>query len=283
MTTQHSARPVLDSEVAQWQAFIGKRKVQHADADAEVLRRFALASGIDADVERQAPALSHWALFFDTVADDRIGTDGHPKRGDFLPDVHLPRRMFASSDMQFHAPIVLGAKTQCVSTITSVSHKGGRSGDLVFVKVLREVSQDTRLCVTEEQTIVYRPAGDPIAPIAETRLTLPQHETWTPGPVQLFRFSAVTFNSHRIHYDLPYAQEQEGYPALVVHGPFTAVRLLDHACRTANRTAQKFSFRGIAPLFVSQPIHLSSGESADEYVATRCDGATAMTAKVEFK
>jgi 3-methylfumaryl-CoA hydratase len=283
MNTQNPTRPVLESEVIEWQTFVGKRRIQHAVADAEVLRRFALASGINPDIEQHAPTLSHWALFFDAVADDRIGVDGHPKRGDFLPDVHLPRRMFASSDMEFHAALMLGAKTQCVSTITSVSHKGGRSGDLVFVKVLREISQSSRLCIREEQTVVYRPAGDPVAPIAETRLTLPEHQTWVPGPVQLFRFSAVTFNSHRIHYDLPYAQQEEGYPALVVHGPFTAVKLLDYACRKANRAPQKFSFRGVAPLFVSQPIHLSAGEGADEYVATRCDGVAAMTAKVEFK
>lgn len=283
MKTQSSTRPVLDSDVATWQSFVGKRKVQHAVADAEVLRRFALAAGIDANVEQKLPPLSHWALFFDAVADERIGVDGHPRRGDFLPDVHLPRRMFASSEMEFIDALTLGESAQCVSTITSVSHKGGRSGDLVFVKVLREIAQKNRPCIKEEQTIVYRPAGDPVAPIEEVELTSPDHVVWKPGPVELFRFSAVTFNSHRIHYDLPYAQHAEGYPALVVHGPFTAVRLLDYACRKANRAARTFSFRGIAPLFVSQPICLSAGASTDEYAATRCDGVTAMTARVEFK
>jgi 3-methylfumaryl-CoA hydratase len=283
MATENTARPVLETEITNWQTFVGKRKVQQAVVDADVLRRFALSSGIDADVEQQLPALSHWALFVDAVADDRIGADGHPKRGDFLPDVHLPRRMFASAEMQFHNTLKLGSPAQCTSTISSVSHKGGRSGDLVFVKVLREVSQNGSLCVTEEQTLVYRPAGDPIAPINVVEPTGQLHELWQPGPVHLFRFSAVTYNSHRIHYDLPYAQNEEGYPALVVHGPFTAVKLLDYACRRANRTAGKFSFRGIAPLFVSQPIHFSAGASPDEYVATRCDGVAAMTAKVEFK
>jgi 3-methylfumaryl-CoA hydratase len=283
MKTESTARPVLESEIATWQSFVGKRKEQFAVVDADVLRRFALASGTNPDVEQNLPALSHWALFVDAVADERIGADGHPKRGDFLPDVHLPRRMFASSEMLFHSTLKLGSPARCISTITSVSHKGGRSGDLVFVKVQREVSQSDALCVTEEQTLVYRPAGDPVAPIQQTELKLPARETWQPGPVELFRFSAVTFNSHRIHYDLPYAQSGEGYPNLVVHGPFTAVRLLDYACRKAKRNAWTFSFRGIAPLFVSQPIHLSVGEDADTYMATRCDGVTAMTAKVEFK
>lgn len=283
MTTENAARPVLESDIAIWQGFVGKRKLQQAVVDADVLRRFALASGIDADVERQLPALSHWALFVDAVADERIGADGHPKRGDFLPDVHLPRRMFASSEMQFHSTLKLGLSAQCTSTITSVSHKGGRSGDLVFVKVQREVTQADTVCVSEEQSIVYRPAGDPVAPIKPAELTLPEHETWQPGPVELFRFSAMTFNSHRIHYDLPYAQNEEGYPGLIVHGPFTAVRLLDYACRKANRNAHTFSFRGISPLFVSQPIYLSAGDEKDSFVATRCDGATAMTAKVDFK
>lgn len=283
MSNENLTRPVSDADVEAWISCVGRQKVQHAVADSEILRRFALASGTDPNVELATPALSHWALFFDAVADERIGPDGHPKRGDFLPDVFLPRRMFASARMTFHTPLRLGAATQMKSTITSVDHKSGRSGDLVFVKVQREVSQNETLCVSEEQTLVYRPAGDPVAPIEEVELSTADCEAWKPGPVQLFRFSAVTYNSHRIHYDLPYATGEEGYPGLVVHGPFTAVKLLDYACRKENRQADTFSFRGLAPLFVSQQVLFSAGEETNKFVATRCDGNVAMAAEVRFK
>lgn len=301
MNTENIIRPVSELDVEEWKSCIGRQKVQHAVADSEVLRRFALAAGIDANVVSATPALSHWALFVDAVADERIGPDGHPKRGDFLPNVFLPRRMFAAAEMTFHSPLQLGLETKMVSTITSLNHKSGRSGDLVFVKVQREVSQTlsenesqgNTLCVTEEQTIVYRPAGDPVAPIQELDQSIAGSETWTPGPVQLFRFSAMTFNSHRIHYDLPYATGEEGYPGLVVHGPFTAVKLLDYACKyqayknqtgdKAKPQAHKFSFRGLSPMFVSQPILLSAGDEPNKFVATRCDGNVGMTADVQFK
>ncbi len=137
------------------------------------------------------------------------------------------------------------------------------------------------LCTTEEQTLVYRPAGDPVPPVADTAPDFSGGERWLPGTVELFRFSAVTFNSHRIHYDLPYAQVAEGYPGLVVHGPFTAVKLLDYACR-GRGPAATFSFRGIAPLFVSQPVLLAGDGGTGEFTSTRCDGATAMTAQVAW-
>lgn len=278
-THNHGARPVLDAELAEWQSHIGRQKQQRAMVDVETLRRFALAAGIDATVEASVPLLSHWALFVDAVADEAIGPDGHPKRGDFLPNIHLPRRMFASAEMEFERPLMLAQEALCVSTIQSVAHKKGSSGDLVFVKVQRDVSQAGHLCTREVQTLVYRPEGDPIAPITEQAAV--EGETWTPGPVQLFRFSAVTYNSHRIHYDLPYAQQQEGYPDLVVHGPFTAVRLLDYAQRQCpERPVRHFSFRGIAPLFVSQPVRLLESEDANSFIARRCDGTTAMTAQV---
>ena len=291
MSTANSTRAVSEADVQGWRACVGREIVQHAAADAEVLRRFALACGINADVEAMTPALAHWALFFDAVADERIGPDGHPMRGAFLPDVFLPRRMFAAAEMAFHAPLQLGEPTTMASTIKSVTHKSGRSGDLVFVVVRREVSQANALCVSEEQTIVYRPAGEPVDPVvpAELPAELPGEncEQWTPGPVQLFRFSAVTFNSHRIHYDLPYATGEEGYPGLVVHGPFTAVKLLDFACRKhagqpSGAQPKTFSFRGLAPVFASQQVLLSGAGDPGEFVATRCDGTVAMSAEVHF-
>jgi 3-methylfumaryl-CoA hydratase len=282
MSAKTTSRPVLESELAVWRTAVGNRKVQHAMADAEVMRRFALATGVDPDVERQLPALGHWGLFVDAVAGDRIGPDGHPLRGDFLPPVHLPRRMFASAVLEFHSPLQVGRATECISSVTAVDHKHGQSGDLVFVNVQREVTQGGRLCIKEQQSLVYRGMGERLKPIAEIESKFEGHTTWTPSPVDLFRFSAVTFNSHRIHYDRPYAQDEEGYPDLVVQGPFTAVKLLDYACSSTGRPAVKFAFRGAVPLFVSQPIRLCVGDSPASFVATRCDGIHAMTAQVEF-
>lgn len=282
MSADNGVRAVLESELATWQAAIGKRRVQQAMADAEVLRRFALAAGLAPEVELRTPLLGHWALFLDAVPDEGIGADGHPLRGDFLPDVHLPRRMFASAHLEFRQSLQIGKTTECVSTVTAVTHKRGQSGDLVFVNVQREVGQQGRTCVAELQTIVYRAAGERIDPIEPVAIERPQQECWTPSPVQLFRFSAVTFNSHRIHYDSPYARDVEAYPDLVVHGPYTAVRLLDYACRSVGRSAASFRFRGLMPLFVSQPIRLCAGDGPGNFVAIRCDGATAVTAQIEF-
>ncbi len=280
MNMDTESHPVLPQQLAAWQARVGREKRQNAVVDAEILRRFALAAGLDPEVEQRAPQLAHWALFLDAVAEDRIGPDGHPKRGDFLPDVHLPRRMFAAAGIRFHRPLLLGRAAQCLSRIVSVEHKRGGSGDLVFVKVLREVSQAGQLCTREEQTIVYRGAGEPVPPVEESASG--EGEVWTPGPVALFRFSAVTYNAHRIHYDQAYARDAEGYPGLVVQGPFTAAKLLDYASRNVLRgPASRFAFRGIAPLFASQPVRLAAAGEAGAFAATRCDGVTAMTAQVE--
>ncbi len=282
MNKEIQPRPVLAEELAAWRACVGREKTRLAMADVETLRRFALAAGLDPEVEKQVPQLGHWALFPDAVADDRIGPDGHPKRGDFLPDIHLPRRMFAAAELVFKRPLAPGRPVQCVSRISSVEHKIGASGELVFVRVSRELSQEAQLCTREEQTLVYRAAGAPLALPVQTLPDTSAGERWTPGTVALFRFSAVTYNSHRIHYDLPYAQVQEGYPALVVHGPFTAAKLLDFASRTVlHGPARRFAFRGIAPLFVSQPVLLAAGPGSGAFSATRCDGLDAMTAQVE--
>lgn len=283
MNTDNPTCAVTDLDVEAWKSCVGRQKLQYALVSSDILRRFALAAGIDANVERNTPALSHWALFVDAVTDEKLGPDGHPKRGDFLPNVFLSRRMFAAADLTFHAPLTLGAEAKMVSTIISVNHKSGRSGDLVFVKVQREISQDEKLCVTEVQTIVFRPEGDPVPPIPVVKQLKTDCEVWTPGPVQLFRFSAMTYNAHRIHYDLPYATTEEGYPGLVVHGPFTAIKLLDYACRKEGRPAHHYSFRGVAPLFTTQEILLSRGDESNQFEATRCDGAIAMVADVEFK
>ncbi len=262
--------------LAQWQTAVGRQELREEVCELESLRRFALAVGSDPEVEAVPPPLGHWAFFLPRPGDGELGIDGHPRRGGFLPDITLPRRMFSAADIGFEAPVVPGRIARLVSTIAGISHKSGRSGDLVFVEVDRVISQGSVVCVRERQSYVYRNLGDPVS-LPVPRDTV-EGARWTPDSVNLFRFSAATFNGHRIHYDLPYATGEEGYPALVVHGPFTAAKLAGLAARKGR--LKRFSFRAQVPLFLGQTVALQ--DHGGEVRAVRCDGATAMTAKVEY-
>lgn len=261
----------------EWQGAIGRTETRREVLELESLRRYALAIDCDPQVEERLPSLPHWAYFLPQPGDAQLGPDGHPLRGGFLPAISLPRRMFAAADIAFEAPLALGDVAELVSTVAAVNHKSGKSGDLVFVEVDRVISQGGIVRVRERQSYVYRDFGDPAPmPVASDA---PAGELWHPGPANLFRFSAVTFNSHRIHYDLPYAIEAEGYPALVIHGPFTAAKL----ARLAEQEGalKSFGFRAQSPLFLGQPVRLQRGDG--EVRAMRCDGAVAMIAKVEYQ
>jgi 3-methylfumaryl-CoA hydratase len=278
-------RPITEDELAIYRTHMGRRIEEKELISAEIASRFAVAvdhACLKADAA--LPPMWHYGFFLTETATALLGEDGHPPRGDFMPAIRLPRRMFAGADIQFHAPLLAGREATKISEIVSIEHRHGKSGDLVFVRVKIAIRQDDMLCIEEEQTIVYRGVGAHIAPI--TPLPPPSlpagHvvEEWTPRRVELFRFSAVTFNAHRIHYDFPYATEIEAYPDLVVHGPLTAFRLCALARRAAAGALKRFSFRGEAPLFVDQPVRLIATASAAEcrLFAERCDGARAMTA-----
>ena len=272
---------IPEADIAHWQSWIGKSESRSEVLDAQALRRFAAAIGESLDVEAQQPSLAHWAFFLPVAAADQIGPDGHPKRGGFMPPVSLPRRMFAAGTMSFGAPLLLGQMATRTSTIRDLTYKSGRSGDLVLLEVEHVIEQAGEMRVSERQTIVYRDAGAPTpAPIPAAISAEAEDALWDPTPVDLFRFSAVTFNSHRIHYDLPYTTAEEGYPGLVVHGPFTATRLFGHASRKGLRP-KSFAFRATTPLFCGQPVVLrDAGDS--RFAALRCDGAEAMGASVEY-
>ena len=264
--------------VAEWQQWVGRTEERTETISGESLRRFAAALGESLDVEHTPPSLAHWAFFLPVAAPGALGPDGHPKRGGFMPPITLPRRMFAAADMAFHAPLKLDEAATRSSRVASITHKAGRSGDLMLVDVVHEIEQGGALCVNERQTMVYRDSGAPTAAVAAAELpTVPDDIVWQPGSVDLFRFSAVTFNSHRIHYDLPYATGVEGYPALVVQGPFTAARLYRLAVG-GGVTPRRFAFRAQAPLFADQPVRLRRGAASGTVVAIRCDGVTAMEA-----
>lgn len=271
----------MSDDLAAW---IGRTRTERATLDPELARRYAGAMGAPLDVEARLPPLGHWAYFNEVAAPEDLGPDGHPRRGRFLPPVALPRRMFASAQFRFEAPLILGAPAELVSTIADVRRRAGRTGELVLVDVARRLSQEGALRLSETQTIVYREAGAPTPSVADTVTDTGaggEGERWRPSRVELFRFSAATFNGHRIHYDQAYARDEEGYPDLVVHGPLTAARLCDLAARVAGAPLKAFSFRALAPLFVDQPVRLRVGEEAGTVVAVRCDGATAMSAGFE--
>ena len=196
------------------------------------------------------PPLAHWLYFLPAYRQSEAGPDGHAVKGAFLPPVDLPRRMWAGSRLQFLRPLEVGAHVKRVSTIKDVSEKEGRSGRLVFVTVRHEVSDAKGLVLSDEHDIVFR--GE--TTLAAKPVPAPTNETWRreihPDPVLLFRYSAVTFNSHRIHYDQPYVTQVEGYPGLVVHGPLTATLLIDLLRRNApGVTLKTFAFRAMRPLY----------------------------------
>ena len=262
-------------------AWIGRTRTQVEVLDPEVARRYASAMGASLDVETSFPPLGHWAYFNDAVDPGQLGPDGHPRRGIFLPPIALPRRMFASSRLSFAAPLTLGAPAELASTISDLRRRAGRaSGEMILMDVERRLTQDSALRLTETQTIVYREAGPPTPPVQDTGAG-GAGEPWRPTTVDLFRYSAGTYNGHRIHYDQAYAKTEEGYPDLVVHGPFTAAKLFDLATRTAGAPLQTFSFRALAPLFVNQPVRLRAGDEPSTVVAVRCDGEIAMSAAFE--
>jgi 3-methylfumaryl-CoA hydratase len=206
------------------------------DSDAIVAAPIAgLLATLDYDVPTPRPGdpippLGHWLYFQPTRRQSEIGPDGHPKRGGFLPPVPLPRRMWAASRIEFVTPLRVGQSLSRTSRIDDVRMKAGRTGVLVFVNVRHEIYGDNLLSITEEQDIVYRDIPRPGEP-TPVGVTAPDNATWLrqiePDEVLLFRYSALTFNGHRIHYDRRYATTVEGYPGLVVHGPLIATLLLD--------------------------------------------------------
>jgi 3-methylfumaryl-CoA hydratase len=234
------------------------------------------------------PPLWHWFFFLSPARQGRLGEDGHPERGGFMPPIALPRRMFAGARLRFIEPLVIGRPARRTARIASVSEKSGKSGTLAFVGVDYRIEQDGRLCIEEHQDIVYREPGAPVAAPHPADLPPPPEGAWTrtvtPDPRLLFRFSALTFNAHRIHYDRPYATAVEGYPGLVVHGPLTAVLLMELVRRNSTRPVSAYAFRGQAPLFDLAPFRLVGvpGEPGVSLEAHGPDGRTAMTATAEF-
>ncbi|WP_428628342.1 FAS1-like dehydratase domain-containing protein [Sphingopyxis sp.] len=237
--------------------WVGRSETRHDVATAAPL--VGLAALLDHEVAAPAtvPPLGHWLYFLPDARQSAIGDDGHPRRDDggLLPPVPLPRRMWAGGRVEFLAPIAIGADLARVTTIEAIRAKRGASGDLLFVTLRHDIAADGVPAIREEQDLVYRAAATATPALVAAPATALAPEPAeaarrvTPDPILLFRYSALTFNAHRIHYDRDYARDVEGYAGLVVHGPLIATLLLDHASREIpGLTPARFSFRAEAPL-----------------------------------
>ncbi|SMF62447.1 3-methylfumaryl-CoA hydratase [Tistlia consotensis] len=275
-----------------FQDWIGRERLAEDRIDlnrAEGLR-VTLESPDPAFAEgRPLPELWHWAYFWEFPPLSGVGPDGHAARGEFLPPLPLPRRMWAGSRLTWHAPLPVGAAARRTSTILKVEQKTGRSGRLAFVTVGHRIEGPGGLAIEEEHDIVYREAAQPGAPPAAGPAPAPAEAPWRreirPTPVLLFRYSALTFNGHRIHYDQPYATGVEGYPGLIVHGPLLATLMVDLARREApGRRIAGFAFRARSPIFDTAPFAVCgapSGDAAAVWVAGP-QGELAMQGEVTF-
>ena len=234
------------------------------------------------------PPLWHWLFFLPTVAHSQLGPDGHARLGGFLPPVELPRRMFAGGRFTFHRPLRIGEQAIRMGKVIRIEEKQGRTGRLVFVVVRYEITGENGLAIVEEQDLVYREAPDGAEVPVPGVEPIPSHP-WSgsvdPDPVMLFRFSALTFNAHRIHYDHPHVTEVEKYPNLIVHGPLTALLLADLARREGPGPLRAFSFRAHSPLFVGDTFTLVGGPKGGQGAALSAWSHSArlsMTAEAKF-
>lgn len=235
-----------------------------------------------------APFTTHWCLAQPVAAMDKLGPDGHPARGGFLPPVPLPRRMWAGGEVQFIAPLQVGDEVTRSSKILDVNVKTGSTGTLCFVNVEHVITTPRGVAIRERQDIVYRDMPTsmaPPAPAPKEPLSAKHRETHFADPVLLFRYSALTFNGHRIHYDRDYVTKVEFYPGLVFHGPLQAALLVEFSAKLkGGKAPTKFSYRGVSPLFDGADFTVNANETADglEVWTANDKGAPTMKATASW-
>jgi 3-methylfumaryl-CoA hydratase len=269
-----------------WQAWIGRVTNATTVLDPEQANHLAVTLDRDPDLREgdDLPPAWHWLFFHDLVRASQLGEDGHPRLGITMPPVDLPRRMWSGGTLAFHVPLVLGSAVTRTSAIRSITPKQGRTGRLWFVTVAHEYRTGEILCLDEEQTIVYRelPSTLDTPPPPPAPRDAAFSAAWTLDPIALFRYSALTFNGHRIHYDADWCRGTEGYPGLVIHGPLIATLLLDLAAREG-RALGRFTYRAKHPLFLP---HVFTVNGRPDGARTRLwaadhEGGLAMDAEVE--
>lgn len=283
----------MNIDLAHLQEWIGRTETFAECISPAPLR--ALAATLDRDDPPprsgdELPPCWHWLFFLPTPRQSELGSDGHPRRGAFLPPVPLTRRMWAGSRLCWNRPLRVAGSYVRSSRIASVDCKAGQTGPLVFVQVHHEVRDESGIMLCEEQDLVFR---DPARPGGLGHAGEPATAScaWSrevsADPTMLLRYSALTFNGHRIHYDRGYATEQEGYPGLVVHGPLLATLLLDLLRRhVADARVETFSFRAVRPTFDTAPFTLCGACGPDDRTVNLwvrlSDGSFAMKATAEL-
>ncbi len=274
------------NEFSQW---IGRTE-EHRDRISQAgVDQFRATFDLDpaSDNPGEAPKGYHWCLGLPDTPTPELGLDGHPPKGGFLPPIPFPRRMWAASSVEFLTELPIGAQVVRRSKIFSVQEKTGKSGPLVLVQVEHQTEVEGQCAIKERQTIVYREQATSameLPPVEKPQsFQYPLLREVLPTQTLLFRYSALTFNSHRIHYDLPYAMEQEGYPGLVVHGPLMAS--LGVQAAAAHGDLKTFSFRALSPAFCDQPLYVVGDFDKDtqEVNVLGGDGRRCVSAQVTFK
>ena len=250
------------------EAWIGREQVRTDTINPRQAELMAVTLGKAPPADASPlPDCWHWAWFNDALPAAELGRDGHPKRGGFLPPVALPRRMWAGGTLNFLEPVTIGREIRKVSTIEEIKERKGNSGNLCIVTIAHRLYDRDTLCVDEKQNLVFRedPKPDasepvPIEPPGNPDLTDVIH----PDPVMMFRYSALTFNGHRIHYDVDYARNVEGYPDLVFHAPLTATALCNLGKQSlGGMPPSRFEYRATAPLFCNAPVRISARKTKD--------------------
>ncbi len=283
----------MSEPIDHWRRWIGRTETDRDVID--VLRARAMQATLDdpgplLEPGDPLPPLWHWLYFWSLAPHATLGPDGHGARGEFLPPIHLPRRMWAGGHFTFIKPLKVGATATRQSKLADIQQKRGSTGQLLFVTIEHEIADDEGLCVKEVQEIVFREAAKPgekpergdAAPVV-----LPWRRIVTPDPLLLFRYSALTFNGHRIHYDLMYATEEEGYPGLVVHGPLLATLMMELAReKVKDRQIKSFVYRALHPVFDTGAFSVGGrngqdGNSAELWIADSY-GTLAMQARADL-
>lgn len=281
---------MTDIDIAYLQEWVGKQETK--EDDISLFQAQALAAALDNEVVPQKgdalPPFWEWMYFLATPRASATGADGHPDKGGFLPPVPLPRRMWAAGEAELHKALIIGKPATRLSTIESVDLKQGSTGTLVFVNVRHDISQEGDLCISQVQNIVYREQPTDRAelpPGKEASKDTDFSNLITPDPVLLYRYSALTYNGHRIHYDRDYAVEEELYPALVVHGPLLVTLLLElKRHELADKTLKSFKFRAVRPTFDTSAFKVAGKQDGDNLSLWSADkdGFTCMTIKAQL-
>lgn len=281
-----------------FEAWIGKKEIHHDVVNARHIQMMQALLNQDDKNPSVLPHLYHWFYFLPIVDGKEIAEDGHPHKGSFLPPIPFPKRMWAGGRLQFIHPILINQKIRRESEILKVQFKSGKSGDMYFITVKHSIYAEDQLAIIEEHDIVYREASNTVqnqiasqpTTATQTQAIEARHysfkENFPIDEVTLFRYSAITFNGHRIHYDRPYATQIEGYPGLIVHGPLLATLLL-HTFKTQNptKTISSFEFRAVNPVFDFNNFNICAdthSENAELWIEKE-QGQICMKAQVAFK